>query len=135
MVEESSYLTSRDFQRAASQRLDTAAFLLKNRYNLDAMYLAGYAIECTLKALILELTPDSERVKRLDQIKTHNLEKLGAILKDLGRPIPLELVEKFRKSGWSTGLRYETGRIDTGRTRWYLKTVNQAYNWVEGQLP
>ena len=36
-----------------SQRLTTAEFLLENGYNLDAMYLAGYTVECTLKALIL----------------------------------------------------------------------------------
>lgn len=41
------------FQRAAGQRFTTAEFLLRHRYALDAMYLAGYTIECTLKALIL----------------------------------------------------------------------------------
>jgi hypothetical protein len=41
-------LTSRDFLRAAGQRLTTAEFLLKSGYNLDAMYLAGYGLECAL---------------------------------------------------------------------------------------
>jgi hypothetical protein len=36
----------RRFLRAARQRLDTALFLLKHQFNLlDAMYLAGYAVE------------------------------------------------------------------------------------------
>ena len=131
--------TSRDFQRAARQRLTTAEFLLQNRYNLDAKYLAGYTIECSLKALILETTLPKDRAMTLKRIssgkKTHEPEILGGILKDLGRPIPLELVKKFRRSGWTTALRYETGRSDTKETRGFLKTAKRAYDWVEGQLP
>jgi HEPN domain-containing protein len=131
--------SSRDFQRAARQRLTTAEFLLENRYNLDAMYLAGYTVECTLKALILELTPVPDQAEMLKEIssgkKMHDPEILGAILKDLGRPIPLPLVKKFRRSGWSTALRYETGRTDTGETRGFLRTAKEVYDWVEGQLP
>ena len=131
--------SSRDFQRAAMQRLTTAEFLLQNRYNLDAMYLAGYAVECTLKALILDSTSVADQSNRLKEISTgkkmHNLEVLGAILKDLGRPIPLDLVKRFRRSRWTTALRYESGRTDTGETRAFLKTAKLAYDWVEGQLP
>ena len=135
---------SEDFQRAARQRLNTAEFLLNHRYNLDAMYLAGYAVECTLKALILHLTPPSEQPEVLKKItagkKMHDAEILGGILKsgilkNRKRPIPLDLVKRFRRSGWSTALRYETGRRDTGETRAFLKTAKAAYDWVEGQLP
>src|SRR4051794_39442863 len=109
--------SSRDFQKAALQRLTTAEFLLENRYNLDAMYLAGYTVECALKALILESTPVADRAEMRKLIssgkKMHNLEILGGILKDLGRPIPLELVKRFRRSGWSTALRYAAGRTDS----------------------
>ena len=95
-------LSSRDFQQAAGQRFTTAQFLLENRYNLDAMYLAGYTVECTLKALILEITPVVDRQKTLKKIssgkKMHDPEILGGILKDLGKPIPLDLVKRFRRS-------------------------------------
>jgi HEPN domain-containing protein len=121
------------------QRLTTAEFLLRNNYTLDAMYLAGYTVECTLKALILEMAPSADRSATLTNItsgkKMHDAEILGGILKDLGRPIPLELVKRFRRSGWSTDLRYESGRTDTGETRGFLKTAKQTYDWVEGQLP
>jgi HEPN domain-containing protein len=131
--------SSRDFQRAARQRLNTAEFLLNHLYTLDAMYLAGYSIECTLKALILELTPAPQQAEMLEKIssgrKMHEPETLGAILKDLGHPIPLDLVKRFRRSGWTTALRYESGRADTGETRGFLKTAKAAYDWVEGQLP
>lgn len=132
-------LSSRDFQRAAAQRLTTAEFLLKYGYNLDAMYLAGYTVECTLKALILELAPAVDRQKMLKKIsagkKMHEPEILGSILKDLGCPIPLEVVKRFRRSGWSTALRYETGRKDTGETHGFLRTAKRTYDWVEGKLP
>ncbi|SRR5437899_10422035 len=131
--------SSRDSQRAAKQRFTTAEFLLSNRYNLDAMYLAGYAVECTLKALILEITPTVERFEMLKKIssgqKMHSSEVLGGILKDKGRPIPLDLVKRLRRSGWSTALRYESGRTDTGETRAYLRTAKTALDWVEVQLP
>src|SRR5438552_16475756 len=104
--------SSRDFQKAALQRLATAEFLLDKDYTLDAMYLAGYTVECTLKALILEITPLAERAERLKTISSgksmHEPETLGRFLKDGGRPIPAELVERLRRSDWSTALRYET---------------------------
>jgi HEPN domain-containing protein len=131
--------SSQDFQRAARQRLNTAEFLLGHRYNLDAMYLADYTVECSLKALILDATPASDHGQTLKKISSgrqmHDAEVLGGFLKDLGRPIPLELIRRFRRSGWSTALRYETGRTDTAETRGFLKTAKAAYDWVEGQLP
>jgi HEPN domain-containing protein len=131
--------SSRDFQRAAMQRLKTAEFLLANRYNLDAMYLAGYTVECSLKALILEYTPESDRNATLKKIssgkKMHEPELLGGILKELGHRIPLELVHRFQRSGWTTALRYEYRQTDKGETRGFLKTAKAVCDWVEGQLP
>jgi hypothetical protein len=53
-------------------------FLAKNTdYNLDALYLAGDAAECSLKSLILERTPKSKRAAVCEEIssgaKAHNL--------------------------------------------------------------
>ena len=131
--------TSRDFLRAAGQRLTTAEFLLENRYTLDAMYLAGYTVECALKALILYWTPDVDRMNTLKNITSghlmHDPEILAGSLKDLRQPLPLRLVKRLRRSGWSTALRYEVGRTDTGETRAFLKTAKAVYDWVEGQLP
>ena len=130
--------SSHDFQRAARQRLTTAEFLLDHGNNLDAMYLAGYTVECSLKALILEKTSmvgHAEMVKRISSgKKMHDPEVLGGILKDLSWPIPIELVKRFRRSGWSTALRYESGRTDTAETRGFLKTAKAAYDWVQGEI-
>ena len=52
------------FMRAASQRYTAAELLLREGLNLEAMYLAGYVVECSLKALILAHTPQRRRKQR-----------------------------------------------------------------------
>jgi hypothetical protein len=131
--------SAREFFKAALHRLTAAVFLQERGYDLDAMYLAGYGIECSLKALILESTPQVHRTKMLAQITSgasmHRAETLAPILKSLGCPIPLNLVKQFRRYGWSTAMRYESGRRRSGEVRGFLKTVRATINWVEGQLP
>src|SRR5438034_11559735 len=112
--------TSRDFQKAAAQRLLTAEFLLRNKHTLDAMYIGGYTVECSLKALILERTAAVDRLDRLRAItsgaKMHKPEVLVGVLRDLGILLPLKLARRLRKATWTTALRYEIGRTDTGTT-------------------
>jgi HEPN domain-containing protein len=113
--------------------------LLEHGHTLDATYLAGYAVECSLKALILRMTPvrkQREILKKISSGKSmHDPETLNAILKDRKNPLPLALVEQLRRSGWSTDLRYESGRRDTKKTRAFLATAKEVHDWVEGQLP
>lgn len=129
--------TSRAFLKAAQQRLTTAEFLSKHKYNLDAMYLAGYAVECALKSLILELTAPADRNQVLQDItsgrKMHDIEALRGRLKRLNRTIPLEINRRLRRSNWSTALRYESGRGDTGETVAFLKTARAIIDWVDGE--
>jgi hypothetical protein len=132
-------LSSRDFQKAARQRLTIAEFLFKYDYTLDAAYLAGYTVECSLKALILRLTPARKRPEMFKKIsageKMHDPETLNGILKDLKNPLPLALSKGLRKAGWSTNLRYESGHRDREATREFLNTAKDVYDWVQGQLP
>ena len=131
--------TSRDFQKASLQRLTTAETLLREKLTLDAQYIGGYAVECSLKALILHRTPDSERVDKLKLItagaKMHRPEVLLGELKVLGVSLPIEIARRMRRFDWTTELRYETGRRDTGETTAVLRTAKAIYDWVEGQLP
>ena len=53
--------TPRDFLKVAIQRLTTAEILLREKLTLDAQYLGGYTVECSLKALILHWTPDPDK--------------------------------------------------------------------------
>lgn len=131
-------LTSRDFQRAAGQRLISAQALLRLKLNLDAQYLGGYAVECSLKSLILHVTPDDEKPEKLRRItrgsRMHRPEILLAELRGMNISLPLELTRRMRRFDWTTDLRYETGRRDTGETTAFLRTAQAIYDWVEDQL-
>lgn len=50
----------RRFHRVAFQRLEEAEVLFEAGYYNGSVYLAGYAVECMLKALILNSTPEKE---------------------------------------------------------------------------
>ena len=107
---------------------------------LEAQYLGGYTVECSLKALILHLTPDRDKQERLKQITSgaqmHQADVLLGVLRDLGVTLPPALVRRMRRFyRWEPSLRYETGRRDTSETVGFLKTAAAVYNWVEGQLP
>ena len=131
--------SSRDFQKAAAQRLTTAETLLRAKLTLDAQYIGGYTVECSLKALILELTPDPDKPDRLGRItsgaRMHRPDVLLGELRDLGAPLPLALAKRMRRFSWTTDLRYETGRRDTGETAALLTTAKAIHEWVQGQLP
>jgi HEPN domain-containing protein len=44
------------FERAAEQRLAAAELLFEHGFDLGAVYPGGYAVECSLKTLILRWT-------------------------------------------------------------------------------
>jgi hypothetical protein len=65
----------------------------------------------------------------------HRSDVLLGELRDLGVSLPLEITKRMRRFDWTTDLRYETGRRDTGETIAFLKTAKAIYDWVEDQLP
>lgn len=73
--------TSRDFLKAAAQRLIVAEALLDIGYTLDAQYIGGYTVECSLKALLMEKTESASRPEKLKTItagaKWHDPEILS----------------------------------------------------------
>lgn len=132
--------TRRDFQKAAAQRLTAAETLLRQKLTLDAQYMGGYTVECSLKALIIERTADADQSDKLKRITSgasmHRPEALLGELRDLGVSLPLDLAKWIRDRGFrrTTDLRYETGRRDTGETTAFLKKAKAIYDWVEGRL-
>ena len=68
------------------------------------------------------------------QFRSRIAKALGE-LRDLGVALPLVLAKRMRSFDWTTDLRYETGRRDTGETVAFLNTAKAIYDWVEGQLP
>jgi hypothetical protein len=131
-------LSSRDFQKAAIQRLTISEYLFDGDFTLDAFYLAGYSVECILKALIMHLTLQENRQEVFEQLKAgarmHYPEHLKEKLKQLGHPIPDELVKGYRRFAWSTDLRYESGRRPRSEVRGYMKIVQKTIEWAKGEM-
>jgi hypothetical protein len=129
----------RDFLRVALQRLTAAEAIMDSlRLTLEAQYIGGYSVECSLKALILEKTPEAERPAMLERLTRgathHRAEVLLDRLRERGVVLTLDLAKRMRRFDWSTGLRYEAGRKDTGETYGLLRTARAIYDWVEGQI-
>jgi hypothetical protein len=130
--------SSRDFHKVAAQRLTAAETLLREKLTLDAQYIGGYTVECSLKALILHLTPDVEKAEKLKRItagaRMHRPDVLLGELRDLGVSLPLAIARRMRRFDWTIDLRYEMGRRDTGETIAFLKTAKTIYDRVEDHL-
>ncbi|HEX4129143.1 MAG TPA: hypothetical protein VHZ24_03810 [Pirellulales bacterium] len=131
--------TPRDFLEVALQRLAAAEEIMESlRLTLEAQYIGGYSVECSLKALILERTPEADRPAMLDQLTRsatyHRAEVLLDRLRERGVVLTVDLAKRMRGFDWTTGLRYEIGRKDTGETNGLLRTARAIYEWVEGQI-
>jgi HEPN domain-containing protein len=106
-----------DFQRISKLRLKDARVLLQSHQYAGSYYMAGYAVECALKACIAKRVgkndfPDLETVKRS---YSHDLEQLcktaglfGELDKDLEADENLDANWGVVKD-WSTATRYNTG--------------------------
>lgn len=72
-------MNRRDFQRLAELRVMEAGALVRSRKEIGAYYLAGYAVECALKACIAKATKRHEFPPKSDYVRklySHNLEEL-----------------------------------------------------------
>ena len=131
--------TPRDFLKVSLQRLTAAEQIMRElRLSLEAQYIGGYSVECSLKALIVEKTVEAERLDMLSKLTHgatyHRAEVLLERLRERGVFLSVELAKRMRRFDWTTDLRYETGRKDTGETNGLLRTARAIYEWVEGQI-
>jgi HEPN domain-containing protein len=138
IVEAGLECSPRSYRRAATQRLDTARFLLKNsKYYLDAVYLAGYAAECSLKAVILDRTPKSKWAATCVEIssgaKAHNLDFLRGILRRTQGSIPPEVLKCLSaiRLAWMTNLRYVGVMIPSVEAEYFIEHVDSINEWAE----
>src|SRR5947209_20103314 len=98
--------TPRDFLKVAAQRLITAETLLREKLTLDAQYIGGYTVECSLKALILHQTPGPDKPEKLKRLTSgavmHRPDVLLGNLRDLGVVLTLEIAKRMRRLSWTT---------------------------------
>jgi hypothetical protein len=132
-------VTARDFLKVSLQRLTGAEEIMdKLRLTLEAQYIGGYSVECSLKALILQTTPVGDQfvmhTKLTHGATYHKPEHLLPLLKAGGIVLTPQLAKRMRRFDWTTAMRYEIGRKDTGETNALLNTARAVYEWVELQI-
>jgi HEPN domain-containing protein len=104
-----------DFQQLAELRLKEAKALLAADFPDGAYYLAGYAVECALKACIARKTQefDFPEKKRVNDSHTHDLGKLlmlAGLSEDLQCEFAADAAMEWRWGivrDWSEESRYE----------------------------
>jgi hypothetical protein len=131
-----------DLKSLAQMRFDDAFFLSTQQRHSVAYYLAGYAIECALKAIIAQsfrsgVIPDKRLVNELythDLVKLVGLAGLSAELRVAQGASPAFQANWGIVSGWTEAARYElidpftstrmigaVGELDDGVLEWLKK--------------
>jgi hypothetical protein len=129
-----------DFRRVAFHRLDDAQILLQFERTTGALYLAGYAVECMLKAMVLSRSPASRRSDFAADFRGsagHSLENLKRLWAAAGgEPFSRELTRAFATvAAWSTDYRYVPGIIEYETADEFLQASKKLIRWADGRLP
>lgn len=128
------------FHRAAGQRIAAARVFSAAAETLDATYLGGYGLECSLKALILAATPPDHRQDLMEVTfrgqLAHNLDHLmyQVIRKGISIPKKIQLALRRCFTLWYVEMRYETGRRPAAECRVVLDTAEQVWVWAGRQI-
>jgi len=120
--------TATQWRHLSNQRLADAEVLLasrKRRYN-GAVYLAGYSIECALKAAICVQ-------KNLTQLpEEYKIHDFNELLAATGSILPSPLVRKFEIiNTWSVNIRYQTRAWNAQEARELIDSVKEVKGWLE----
>jgi hypothetical protein len=130
---------ARKYYRAAQQRMLEAEIILdKAELPAASIYLAGYAIESMLKALILARTAVNHRpeVRRsLREDLGHNLRRLRveAGLRGANPPPAVTSALLFALS-WSPALRYEPGPALMADAKQFLAATRAIVVWADRSI-
>lgn len=131
-------MNRKDFQNLSRTRIEEAKALLKLRHHSGAYYLAGYAVECALKACIAKTTrrydfPDKEKVAESYQhspkklLKAANLERL---LQSSASSDPILSANWTVVEAWSESSRYRVYAKDDADSM-----IEAVGNDTHGVLP
>lgn len=129
------------FFRAGIQRLEAAEILYDQGVLLDALYLSGYCVECSMKAMILSRVPKSRRKPFVEENflgqRAHDIEFLRHLWKENRcEPLTNGLLVSLRtfRETWTTSLRYEVGgrkAKDVAATITFSRSMS---DWVKERL-
>jgi len=135
-----SSIDARLYYRCALQRRDDARVLRKAGGTAGgAVYLAGYGVECILKALLLTNVPERQRSIVLQSFrggKAHDYEWLRTQLRLNGvASFPSEINRSFLLVGdWTPELRYSPRAVEEDDADAFLTATEQIIHWADGRL-
>jgi hypothetical protein len=131
---------AKDYRRSAINRFDEAVLLETAGKCTGAMYLAGYAVECMLKVLILSTVPLHQQAelaaREFRGSDGHDFEILRTkYFKRRGARFPPETAKLFTLvSDWSTNLRYDPRESKNAEAERFLSAVEGIIAWAKGRL-
>jgi HEPN domain-containing protein len=132
--------TRKDFQRLAELRAKEAATLAKTGSQQGAYYLAGFAIECALKACIAKKTRRHDFPADKDyagKVYTHNLEqllKLAHLDTQLNEDVenrPQLAVNWDVVRRWNVDSRYETSKLSGREMILATNSADGVLQWIK----
>jgi hypothetical protein len=132
-------IEARLYYRCAFQRFEDAQILLRAEHTTGAVYLAGYGVECILKASLLEQCSPTNRtvvLKAFRGAKAHDDEWLRALyLESGGARFPRDLTEAFSLvSAWSTDMRYLPRTLRVGEASGFLRAADLILRAMDGRF-
>jgi HEPN domain-containing protein len=127
----------KDFKALADLRAEEAGVLVRGRKQQGAYYLAGYAVECALKACIAKKTKRYEFPPPRDVTKNFYTHDLTGLLKEAGLDKQLEkdmLANQALAANWNTAKNWNE------KTRYATAGLNgrdlyRAVTGADGVLP
>ncbi len=132
-------IEARLFYRCAFQRQEDAQILLRADHTTGAVYLAGYGIECILKALLLSALTAATRAVMLATFRgarAHDYEWLRTqYLQNGGSRFPREITEAFTLvNAWSTDMRYLPRTLKADEAEGFLSAAENIIRWADGRI-
>ena len=131
-------IDARLFFRSAKERLEDAGVLYEAepKRTTGTVYLAGYSVECVLKALILAAEPAARHEETLDSFrgaKAHSFDWLRDQYQlRTGQVFPKNIRQDFRTlNSWGTGLRYVPATFSEKQAIRFLNAATKFVNWAE----
>jgi HEPN domain-containing protein len=125
---------ARLYSLVAQQRYEEAEILFNNRRTNGCIYLAGFAVECILKSLILANTTDRQRPKVVIALKVKYGHALDALRKEAARRgihKQRSVLEEFRRlNTWNNNLRYSPGIQSMEDAQTLLNAVASVIQWA-----
>jgi len=132
---------ARPYCRAAQRRLADAKVLLEHSkangaHTTGAMYMAGYAVECVLKALIVDGTSQTRRSETISAFRGASGHSYDVLLHRYrmvkGPVIPNEThLHLSRINTWSTDLRYDPRLEPYQVAAGFIESVDAIMKWAE----